>query len=94
MKVLERKNWENDFSLECTCPQCESKLLIEWADLQHTPSYQGHHVLEDQDETFHVVCEVCLKYIPVPTSSIPTYIQVLARKRCKNVRDDELRLRA
>lgn len=79
MKILERKDWAKEFSFKCTCPQCESVLLIEADDLRHKPG--GGDMRESWPEEFNAQCAVCAQAILVPTTSIPKYVQKLARDR-------------
>lgn len=79
MKVIERKDWEKEFSYKCTCPKCESKLECESNDLVHNPG--GGDCRESWDESFHVVCAVCSQHISVKSDLIPAVLKDAARDR-------------
>ena len=84
MKILKTKDWENSWSHQCTCRQCETVVEIEAKDLRHVPG-QGDQ-RDYQPAYFAVQCPTCSEAIVVADTVIPAYLQKLARERSERQR--------
>ncbi len=80
MKILERRDWEKEWTYKFTCPQCESKLEAESKDLHHTPS-SGGNPHDFCEESFWVQCPVCSQRVTMPHEGISKYVLKVARDR-------------
>ncbi len=74
MKVLEKGNWGNPWSMELICSEkeCSSKLLVEEGDVKPVNNQAGYYVL----------CPVCEKGVSIQSKDIPLRLKrVVDRKR-------------
>lgn len=80
MKIIEKVDTSN-WSLECKCKECETKLEIEATDLRYYLSERdGIHPASDN---YSVQCVVCSNYIYIPVGSIPKIVQIEAQQRSR-----------
>jgi hypothetical protein len=75
---LDTRNW----SLECKCGHCESKLEINATDIRHSHS-EGDGIYPASD-SYSVQCPVCVHYINVPATDIPKVVQLTAQKSSRS----------
>ena len=80
MRILEKKDWATAWKKVCTCPQCESKLEAEPADIVCNPSSGGNQH-DYCPEYFYLRCPVCSQQISLSDKDIPEFLKKQARDR-------------
>lgn len=72
MKVLEKGNWENPWSMEVVCEEksCGARLLVEEKDVKPV----------DYSVGFYAECMICSHHISIPKNSIPARLVRSAEK--------------
>lgn len=72
MKVLEKGNWENPWSMEMNCSEksCGAKLLVEEVDVKPV----------DYGSDFYAECMVCGQHISILKNSLPLRLAKAAEK--------------
>lgn len=82
MKVIEKGNWDNPWSMEIRCcvSSCGAKLLVEENDVK--PTYNNC------SDKYYCVCMICGKSIPIVHSEIPLRVkEVVDKKRSYSYTD-------
>ena len=81
MKVLEKGNWDNPWSIEAKCPEssCEAKLLIEEGDVRAI----------DYESGYYAECMVCGHCINIAAKDIPLRVKhpIDKKRKYSNPRD-------
>jgi hypothetical protein len=78
MKVISQVNIE-DWSYECICDHCDSKLQVESNDLIYK-FYDGDF-REPGYSVYQVTCAVCNNMLDISGNKIPKLIQIEAEKK-------------
>jgi hypothetical protein len=74
MEVISKLDSDN-WSAECTCTNCDSRLKINRHDL-HSELIKAYSYEEEDYNIYHVHCPVCKKTSRVPLNIIPKLIQI------------------
>ena len=78
MKIIEKIDVSN-WSYNCQCSDCETKLEIEAVYLHYT--HHNRDGIHPPSDIYSAKCPVCFNYINVLANEIPKIIQIEAQKR-------------
>jgi len=82
MKIIQLKDWEKNWSWQCTCRWYESKLEAEMTDLREEQS-AGGSMHDFCPGYFWVACPVCKHRIVYNGNPLPKYVAKVAVEQTK-----------